>query len=230
MYRKLAVLFFAACFSIVGVSVASAQGRGAGMGRGLGHAASSSAAAMGRGGSSSALQNAANGMATAPSATATRHHSHVLPRDLNQVSGVAAGVGRSARGLERSTAALPGMAAQRTSPQPGGQPLGNFERIQQSRLQQAEHLRGIADRNGNEHLLDTAERMQTSANQGYQRQSGAQSPAAAPTPAAGAVPAPGTDTKLGSPSLPVNSATASATTAKGKIGAMPKRGFWFGSR
>jgi hypothetical protein len=50
------------------------------------------------------------------------------------------------------------------------QSLENFERIRTQRIEQADHLRGIAKQNGNEHLLETAERMEASAETNYLRQ------------------------------------------------------------
>lgn len=202
------------------------------MGRGLGHAAAGGAAALGRTGSTTAIQNATRGPAAAPSAaapsaapTASAHRGHALPRDLNQVGPVAAGVGRGARGFERSTAAVHGTVPQQAGHQPGDRPLSNFERIQQHRLQQAEHLRGIAERNGNDHLLDTADRMEASANQNYQRQTGALPPTAGPTSTPGAAPEVGSETVTVTPAAP-----AASTAVRGRPTTTPRRGFWFRSR
>lgn len=46
----------------------------------------------------------------------------------------------------------------------------NFERIEQKRLEQSEHLRQLGVQNGNQHLAATADRMQQSAEANYQRQ------------------------------------------------------------
>jgi hypothetical protein len=47
------------------------------------------------------------------------------------------------------------------------QPAANAERILQHRLNQADHLDGVAARNGNERLAENAERMRAQAQQQY---------------------------------------------------------------
>jgi len=48
----------------------------------------------------------------------------------------------------------------------------NPERIRDQRLDQADHLRQVAEKNGNERLRTTADRMQANAEQQYVRQAG----------------------------------------------------------
>jgi hypothetical protein len=128
-------------------------------------------------------------------------------------------LGKAAAGMPRASApgALEGNAA-----------LANQQRILDHRLQQAEHLRGISERNGNERLLSTADRMDASATRNFERRTGltmqpptdgAVSPAdGSATPGDGTITAP---EELATPTLPA------LETARQKS---KPSGFWFKSR
>jgi hypothetical protein len=74
-------------------------------------------------------------------------------------------LGRSANGLNRASNGMShsqALAAQ----------TSNAARIRDNRLEQADRLREISSRNGNARLLDTADRMQTSAQTNFERGAG----------------------------------------------------------
>lgn len=73
-----------------------------------------------------------------------------------------ANLGRSANGLNRASNGL-------SHSQANVAQTANATRIRDKRLQQANHLREISARNGNERLLDTADRMQDNAQRNYDR-------------------------------------------------------------
>ena len=169
----------------------SAQGKGNGFGRGLGNAA--------RGGALGAA--AAQGKGPAAQQPGQR---------FGSMRGTAANVNRRPIGAKPAShpsqrTAMPGEAGAPSTP------LTNAERIQQHRLQQAEHLRSISERNGNEALMNTADRMEARANTNYQRQSG--------------LPAQARNDSAQSETIPTVPATAVAQPKPA-----PRRGFWFRSR
>lgn len=130
---------------LAGASVASAEGKGHGLGKAM-SAASKGSSASGLNRASQSLSKGSYGKSNG---------------SLN----------RAAKGLNRvgqaSGPAL-GDAA-------GGDlqaPLSNQDRILDKRLQQADHLRAVSERNGNERLLETADRMDASAIRNYERQTG----------------------------------------------------------
>jgi hypothetical protein len=83
-------------------------------------------------------------------------------RSQNGLSRGSASLGRSANGLNRASNGLSHSQALTAQ-------TFNAARIRDKRLQQADHLRDISERNGNERLLDTADRMQESAQRNYDR-------------------------------------------------------------
>jgi hypothetical protein len=115
------------------------------------------------------------------------------------------GLNRAAPGLSRMGSGPKAPAP--SAPGEGDRSLGNQQRILDHRQQQAEHLRGVSERNGNERLLETGDRMDSSAVRNFERQTGTtyQPPAAEGAPA---------------PAPPVQTAT------------QPRKpqGFWFRSR
>jgi hypothetical protein len=192
MKRIFTVLSLAACLSVAGASSLLAQGRGSAAGRGLGNAAGGAAAA-------------GQGMGRA---------SESMSRSSQSMGGTATGVSRSATGLQRSSSAMDrGMRPQAVGAM-GNQPAMNQDRIADRRFEQAEHLRSISERNGNEALLNTAGRMEANAVTNQQRQ------LPQPTGVAGDVIVPE------AASAPTYSAIAPATRASSNA----KRGLWFRSR
>lgn len=171
-----------------------AQGKGNGVNRGLGAAAKgASSAGMGRSGGPIARDSAARGGAT-----------------LGRAGGLQRANLATARGNLPPTVAGEGMAGE------------NPQRILDQRLDQAEHLRALSERNGNERLLDTADRMEASANRNFERQQQrfTESPTE-PTDGSGAVPE-ATPAESGTAAGPVTTAAQAVPRTK--------RGFWFRSR
>ena len=119
----------------------------------------STAFAEGRGqGMNRALAAAARGSSNSGLARAGQS----AARSQNGLSRGGASLGRSANGLNRASSGL--SHSQALSAQ-----TFNSTRIRDKRLQQADHLRDISERNGNERLLDTADRMQESAQRNFDR-------------------------------------------------------------
>jgi hypothetical protein len=128
-----------------------AQGKGIGLNRGLSAAAKGSSStgltkAMGK------SANAGNGLLRSGS-----------------------GFGRTGGGLNGSGAAdtgSPVVSVPDAADAVSGttQALDNQQSILTKRLQQADHLRAVSAANGNEHLLETADRMQANATTNFQRQ------------------------------------------------------------
>ncbi len=225
MSSKLSILAIAAAVSVVSADATWAQGRGPSSNRGLGQAAASAAggAAASQAAGSAANKAAATRPSNIPSppipstqAAANSGRGQVqraIPRGNPQVGDVAAGWNRGQSGLRQSTDAfgrdiappqpLP-LAAQSDGPR-GLTP----EQIRDQRIQRAEHLRAISERNGNESLLETADRMEGSALENYQRQ---------------------TTVRAGlAEDESVDSATPSLSAAKTNVNpaGKPRRGFWF---
>ena len=124
--------------------------------------AGSTALAEGRGqGLNRALAAASRGSSNSGLARAGQS----AGRSQNGLARSGANLGRSANGLNRASLGRShsqALTAQTT----------NAARIRDKRLQQADHLRIISERNGNERLLDTADRMQESAERNYDRNIG----------------------------------------------------------
>ncbi len=119
----------------------------------------STALAEGRGqGLNRALAAAARGSSNSGLARAGQS----AARSQNGLSRGGANLGRSANGLNRASSGI-------SHSQALGAQTSNATRIRDKRLQQADHLREISARNGNERLLDTADRMQDSAQRNYDR-------------------------------------------------------------
>lgn len=109
-----------------------------------------------------------------------------VARSTRGMSSAGSSLSRAANGLNRNALAAPQAAATGVSRQPhsrvtrlpdtgtppagtplASQPAANAERILQHRLNQADHLDGVAARNGNERLAENAERMRAQAQQQY---------------------------------------------------------------
>jgi len=137
-------------------------------------------AAAARGSGNSGLARAAQSTARSPSGLAKSGAK--LGRSAN-------GLSRASKGLSHSQA----LAAQ----------TSNAARIRDNRLAQADHLRDVSARNGNTRLLDTADRMQASAQTNYDRRVGG-------TPAASGQAtdpdAPGVTPRSSRPNLPAQPA------------------------
>lgn len=134
---------------LAGASEAVAQGKGHGLSKAMAAASKGSA-------SSSGLNRATQSVARG---------------NFGKSNG---GLNRTAQGLNRS-----GSLGQATSTRVRDAainstetPTLNQERNLDHRLQQSDHLREISERNGNERLLDTADRMDASAIRNYERQTG----------------------------------------------------------
>jgi hypothetical protein len=204
------------CFAIACIGMqctVSAQGRGSGN-RGLGMAAGNAAAAAAPGMSNAtqAASQVGNGGFGGASAGQFGGRSHGgMPRDLSQVSGVAAGVGRGTSSLSASASSQAAAAQARPRANDlGGNAPENWERIQQHRTQRADQLRTISERNGNSQLLTAADRMEASAVQNFERKQAA---------AEHAIDEHVADARSAVPAAP----TARPVSA-------PKKGFWFRSR
>lgn len=143
-WSVVAIVVFAAT-----VPTGFAQGKGGGLNRALG-ASSKSGVARGLGGNSS------NGLARANGS-------------LARGSG---GLNKATPGLSRAGFPRGSSLDDTTAPVTGDQSLATQQRILDHRRQQAEHLRGISERNGNTRLLDTADRMDGNAIRNFERQSG----------------------------------------------------------
>lgn len=86
-------------------------------------------------------------------------------RSGSGLSKESAKLGRSANGLNRASSGMShsqAIAAQ----------TSNAVRIRDHRLEQVEHLREVSAQNGNARLLETADRMETSAQTNYERGAG----------------------------------------------------------
>lgn len=150
--------------------------------------------AQGRGpGAGRGLGSAANSAAAAGQGMG--RSSQAISRGNSYAGGAAAATNRSANALQRSGSL-------------SGQPAANHARIEQHRIAQADHLRSLSERNGNESLMGTADRMQASASTNYQRQSTL-------APSEGGM---------------AETASAAAAIAPTRQPAGGKRGFWFRSR
>jgi hypothetical protein len=132
---------------LAGTSTALAEGKGHGLGKAMASASKAS--------NSSAGLHRATQKATAASARSSNGSLKRAGQGVTRASGL----GRSLAGAEESTAST-------------SRSLNNQQRILDKRLEQAQHLRQVSARNGNERLLDTAERMEGSAIGNYERQTG----------------------------------------------------------
>jgi hypothetical protein len=160
-------------FYLLVASPSFAQGKATSQGRGLANAAqrASAAAASGMQTANAAKDAAGAAQRSAGASDSGKHHdasTHGIRR------GLGAGVSRIFSTRINSDAAARRFAepiADLPDQQEDGSPtLETFDRTRQHRLDQAEHLRGISERNGNAALLDTADRMEASAERNYLRQ------------------------------------------------------------
>ncbi|MGV3486887.1 MAG: hypothetical protein ACO1RT_20900 [Planctomycetaceae bacterium] len=218
MSRSLATLCLVICYSIVGENILLAQGSGSSSGRGLGNAASR-AASVGR---SAGRANAAMSQTVRPG-----------NGRVNRVGTSAYRLPQAGAAGRRPVQARTASTTRTPSTLPGdrsalGKTTDNPQRILQQRMQQAEHLRAISQRNGNEALQQTADRMEASATTNFERQSMRLS-----APNGEVIPhgEPTTDSEM----QPVADPTAQPVTtagpkAKAKTSATAKRGFWLRSR
>ena len=140
---KLTFAFIAAALVVSTTPNAFAQGKG-GLNRALG---GSSNAGGARG-----IGNATNGLSRAGGKLARGNQ----------------GLNKAASGLARGPKNVPTPAM----PAEVDPALTNQQRILDKRFQQADHLRGISERNGNERLLGTADRMEASATRNFERRTG----------------------------------------------------------
>jgi len=102
------------------------------------------------------------------------------------------------------------------------QALANQQSILNHRLDQADHLRGNSQANGNEHLLETADRMQANANRNFLRQQ--ERLGGTTTTSTGGA---GSDSTSTTGQTPTESASAAAPSTASSSG---RRGLWFRSR
>lgn len=152
MFRPLALMSLSVCLCTLGTNQLQAQQPTRGIHRGLG-------------------------------AAANRIGSRTLGRSSDQLSRTqnhapsSADLGRRVNGIQRANVGLERFTPQKPDDTPRGSLSSNQERIYEHRLQQAEHLRDLSAANGNDKLLDTADRMETSAARNYERQTGVAPPA-----------------------------------------------------
>jgi hypothetical protein len=219
MKINLAAVLGFVCILAIGSSSAWAQGR-VGAGRGLGMAAGQASAAAGAG-MAHATQAAANAGAHSSAAEAAGRPSALptqqlgrqpdrLSRDFTAASGVAAGMGRGAAGWQTSSGATATAFSSARGAENAVTSAGNWDRIQQQRNQQAEHLRMISEQNGKMMLAATADRMEGNAQRNFDRQHSV-------------VTQVGPTAQTVGTAAPVNAAASRPASA-------PSRGFWFRSR
>jgi hypothetical protein len=159
------------------------QGKGSGVNRGLGNAAAKSAAgnaanqAVGQASSAAINGSNANAAIQGPKG---RAGGGVLPAGV-PATAAQKGIGRAGEALARNknlsrffpAGTTRGIQASSSDAETIPRELESKmtpEKIQFKRIQQADHLRAISERNGNEALLETADRMESSANRNYERQ------------------------------------------------------------
>ena len=133
-------------------------------------------------------------------------------RSHNHTPGQAADLGRKVNGIQRANGALERVTPQKVVDK-SRDPLSNQNRIYENRLDQADHLRDVSARNGNDELLETADRMEANAARNYERQTGTPPPQPTETVVEGE------SVQTAPPTLPGREVTARA-----------KRGFWFRAR
>jgi len=184
-------------------------------------------------------QGKGNGLNRGLSAAAKGMNGGGVSRSVGPISRASGGplrngapLGRASGGLQRANA---GMSPKIEMPADGaGQDpaLANQQSILNHRLDQADHLRAASQANGNEHLQETADRMQANANRNFLRQqerlggttttspggTGTDSTSTAGTSTAG------TSTTAPAPTESTDAAASSATSSSGR------RGLWFRSR
>ncbi len=141
-----------------------------------------------------------------------------LPRSVSEVPGVAAGLVRGPGSVQASKHVDVGTAVQNRplTQEHIAKPAENWARIQQQRSQRADHLRTVAERNGNSQLIATADRMDANAMRNLERQQ-----AVSPLGTGGE--ASTSDRHEGSAAVATPAATPRPTTT-------PRKGFWFRSR
>jgi hypothetical protein len=172
MRKPLIVLGWFLSIHLIVVSASFAQGKSATQGRGLANAAqrASAAAASGLQTANAAKMAADSAQHTSGKTFGSDDHDvakHGINRDLG------AGIRRAFGAQRRSdqTARQADLIAERTVESEDSSPtLETLDRIRQQRLDRAAHLREISEQNGNEALLDTADRMEASAERNYLRQ------------------------------------------------------------
>ena len=183
MISRFMLATVAATLAVVCASDLMAQSNGKGLNRGLGSLARANGAGNAGGKPNIARARASGNLARA------------------------VGNGKSSSALSRSSA-RPVQNRQTDSKNGTAETAATSqEQVLKQRLQQADHLRAISERNGNERLIETADRMESSAVRNFERQSGTiiEQPAGAVDPAAPALEAP-------------------------SLQRTPSKGFWFRSR
>ena len=150
-----------------------------------------------------------NGQGTSRSLKALSHAgSQGSSQAAKKLTRTTNGVGKAKGGWEQAGAAATDVPELPAPTSEEGTDSSNPQKILDHRLAQAEHLRSISARNGNEHLLNTADRMEANAQRNYDRQTGLSAP---------------TDSN----SLPAPTVTDPLSTES--VG-QARRGFWFRSR
>jgi hypothetical protein len=174
------------------------------------------------GGFNRALSAAAKGSSASGLAKATGKSSNATNRVLRSGSAF----GRTANGLQRANATLDSSTVPTVEVPAAGPALDNPQRILDQRLQQADHLRALSESNGNQHLLDTADRMQANATTNFERQQLQLNPTV-PDPSATSTTTPTPPTTSAPPSVSTDTQSAPLT---GTPQTRTRRGFWFRSR
>jgi hypothetical protein len=221
MLVKLPQLLCIFCAFICMDSTASAQGRG-NASRGLGMAAAKATTTPAPGVANASRATSQVGTISSGKGINVGQQSGRqiagLPRSTSQVLRGAAGVERGAGNMNASNHADLGTAVQNrpVTQEHIANPSENWAKIQQQRSQRADHLRTIAQRNGNSQLVTTADRMDANALRNLERQQ------VASLPGTGGE-ATTTDQNEGLAVVATSAATARSTTT-------PKKGFWFRSR
>ena len=195
-----AILITCAVFSasLMGQLPANAQGKGNGLNRGL----------------SAASKGMTNSGMTRSGGPLSRASGGPLRNG--------APLGRASGGLQRANAGISPKIEMPTEGTGQDQALANQQSILNHRLDQADHLRAVSQANGNEHLLETADRMQANANRNFLRQQ--ERLGGTTTTSTGGT---GTDSTSTAAPTPTESADAAASAATSSTG---RRGLWFRSR
>lgn len=144
---------------------------------------------------------------------------HVLSRPNDAATQAGDRLGQANGGLDRTNKAVTRAPDSQTPSTGTDTSKNNPQRILDHRLDQADHLRQLADKNGNDHLRDTATRMEANATKNNAKQTSATPSNQNSTPATS-----------GSTPTSTTAAPTSTTPAPTIRMGSARRGFWLQSR
>jgi hypothetical protein len=133
-------------------------------------------------------------------------------------------MGRASGGLQRANDANSPSIEMPSDTSGNDRAIANQQSILDHRQDQANHLRDLSERNGNEHLQATADRMDANANRNYQRQQ-TRLTGVTTDPSGSSAGGGGTTSDPGASGTP-NTTAATTTT----VVPQARRGLWFRSR